>query len=142
MGEDGKMMQSAVLQGHIRLKFSDHGYNKGVSPILSTFLSIDSMRPVRISMTLLKVVAIAEEHHTKKLQFQITLEWKENRATYHNLKKQLYLNALSEENINRLCGLRQRRSARNTQSVSEEGGIFERSGFEVSLCLPTGEVPI
>ena len=66
------------------------------------------MRPVRISMTLLKVVDIEEEHHTKKLQFQITLEWKENRATYHNLKKQLYLNALSEENINRLCGLRQR----------------------------------
>ena len=43
------------------------------------------MRPVRISITLLKVVDIEEEHHTKKLQFQITLEWKENRATYHNL---------------------------------------------------------
>ena len=30
-------------------------------------------------------------------QFQISLEWKENRATYHNLKTNMYLNALSTE---------------------------------------------
>ena len=36
------------------------------------------------------------------LQFQITLEWKENRATYHNLKKEPYLNALSSDDINKL----------------------------------------
>ena len=124
----------------------DHGYNKRVSPILSTIFSGDSLRPVpvRISMTLLKVVEIEEEDHTNKLQFQIILEWKENRATYHNLKKQLYLNALSEEDINRLwlplvvyTNTDQQETTRlgenwewqSKVSVRREGN-FERSGFE------------
>ena len=86
------------------------GYKKRIPPITSKGLSDDLVvrAPVKISLALYKVVAIEEEDHSIELQFQITLEWKENRATYHNLKKQLYLNALSEENINRLCGLRQR----------------------------------
>ena len=53
-------------------------------------------------MTLFKVVAIEEEDHSIQLQFQINLEWKENRATYHNLKYQTYLNALSQDEINTL----------------------------------------
>merc|ERR1719239_1536174 len=96
-------------------------------------------------MTLLKVVAIQEEDHTNKLQFQITLEWKENRATYHNLKKQLYLNALSEDDINRLwlplvvyTNTDQQETTRlgenwewkTTVSVRREGN-YERSGSGV-----------
>ena len=46
-------------------------------------------------MTLLKVVDIKEEDYSIELQIQITLEWKEIRATYHNLKPETYLNALS-----------------------------------------------
>ena len=57
---------------------------------------------VRVSLTLYKVVAIAEEDHSIELQFQIMLEWKENRAAYQNLKNESYLNALSMEEINRL----------------------------------------
>ena len=48
------------------------------------------------------MVSIEEEDHSIGLQFQITLEWKENRATYHNLKSDMYLNALSSEDINKL----------------------------------------
>merc|ERR1712218_264468 len=58
--------------------------------------------PVNISLLLYKVVAIEEEDHSIELQFQITLVWKENRATYHNLKKKTSLNALSSDDINRL----------------------------------------
>ena len=47
-------------------------------------------------------MAIHEEDHSISLQFQITLEWREKRATYHNLKKESYLNALSFEEINKL----------------------------------------
>ena len=43
-----------------------------------------------------------EEDHSIELQFHITLEWKEIRATFHNLKKEDYLNALSSEDIDRL----------------------------------------
>ena len=57
---------------------------------------------VHVSMTLIKVVAINEEGNSMELQFQITLEWKENRATYHNLKSESYLNALSKDEINSL----------------------------------------
>ena len=57
---------------------------------------------VRVSLDLLKVVAIHEEDHSISLQFQTNLEWKENRAIYHNLKKESYLNALSFEDINKL----------------------------------------
>ena len=48
------------------------------------------------------MVAIEEEGHSMEVQFQITLEWKENRATYGNLKMESYLNALSMEDINKL----------------------------------------
>ena len=37
-----------------------------------------------------------------ELQFQINLEWKENRATYYNLKNESYLNTLSQDEINLL----------------------------------------
>ena len=57
---------------------------------------------VKVSLTLFKVVAIEEEDHSIELQFQIKLEWKENRATYYNLKSESYLNALSKDEINSL----------------------------------------
>ena len=80
------------------------GYKKRVPPITSAGLLDNSVLPVpvRVSLTLFKVVAIHEEDHSISLQFQITLEWRENRATYHNLKKESYLNALSFEEINKL----------------------------------------
>ena len=79
-------------------------YNRRIPPIRPKILSGDSFDPVevRISLTLLKVVAIEEEDHSIDLQFQITLDWKENRAIYHNLKTNMYLNALSSEDIQEL----------------------------------------
>ena len=80
------------------------GYNQRVPPIGPTSQDDDSVTPVpvEISLVLLKVVAIEEEDHSIELQFQITLEWKENRATYHNLKRKSYMNAFSLEDINKL----------------------------------------
>ena len=85
----------------------DEGYDKRVPPMISASLldrhsGIRSPVPVRVSLTLLKVVAIEEEDHAIELQFQITLQWKENRATYYNLKKESYLNVLSYEDIKML----------------------------------------
>ena len=80
------------------------GYNQRVPPIGITGRKVKSLLPVqvRVSLILYKVVAIAEEDHSIELQFQIMLEWKENRAVYQNLKNESYLNALSMEEINRL----------------------------------------
>ena len=82
----------------------EYGYNKRVPPIALTSQDDEHVTPVpvRISLALLKVVAVVEEYHYIELQFQITLEWKENRAVYHNLKTKSYLNALPLEDINRL----------------------------------------
>ena len=79
----------------------DFGYNKRVPPINMARNSLIPVK-VKVSLTLLKVVSIVEEDHSIELQFQITLQWKENRATYHNLKTNMYLNALSSEDINKI----------------------------------------
>ena len=105
------------------------------------------MKPVEVnvSLTLFKVVAIEEEDHSIELQFQINLEWKENRATYNNLKSESYLNALSQDEINLLwlplvvyLSTDQQQTTRlgenwewsTSVNVNREGN-FTRSGHEV-----------
>ena len=43
-----------------------------------------------------------EEHHAIKLQFKITLEWRDNRVTFNNLKKKTSLNALVKKDYDKL----------------------------------------
>ena len=47
----------------------------------------------------MKVVEIEEVDHSIHLQFQISLQWKENRAKYQNLKRETSLNSLTDEDI-------------------------------------------
>ena len=79
-----------------------NNYNKNVPPIGKRGAADDSAAPVRvqISITLMKVVEIEEVDHSIHLQFQISLQWKEPRATYQNLKKDTTLNALSTSDKN------------------------------------------
>ena len=62
----------------------------------------ESHQLAKMKMTLLKVVDIKEEDYSIELEIQINLQWKEVRATYHNLKTKTYLNALSEDEIKNL----------------------------------------
>ena len=50
----------------------------------------------------MKVVEIEEVDHSIHLQFQISLKWKEPRATYQNLKKGTTLNALTVSDKNNI----------------------------------------
>ena len=50
----------------------------------------------------MKVVEIEEVDHSIHLQFQISLDWKENRVTYKNLKDKSSLNALTDYDISKL----------------------------------------
>ena len=45
--------------------------------------------PVSVSVVLMKFVHIDEEEHSIEFQFEIVLEWTDNRVTFHNLKKVL-----------------------------------------------------
>ena len=82
----------------------EEGYNKRVPPVGKVEKNIEEVIPVavNVSLTLIKVVAIREEDHSIELQFEITLEWRDPRATYYNLKPQTYLNALSRDEMDKL----------------------------------------
>ena len=87
-----------------RILFLEEGYNKRVPPISATEDNRKELTPVNVnvSLTLFKVVSMAEEEHSIELEFEIGLEWKENRATYQNLKFKQALNALSQADVERL----------------------------------------
>ena len=75
-------------------------YNKNVPPVVSKEDGTKVL--IGVSIDLLKLVDIKEENHAIEIQFSITLKWKENRAIYHNLKKEKTLNALTNNDIARL----------------------------------------
>ena len=75
----------------------EDGYNMEVPPI-------DSKDPVDVSVSidLLKLVHIEEEDYSIEIQFEITLKWKEKRATYQNVKEMDSLNTLTKKDIDTL----------------------------------------
>ena len=79
-------------------------YNKKVPPVTTVTKTNFTMVavPVHISIVLMKIVAMEETQHSIDFQFGIILEWKDNRAVYHNLKEKTSLNALTEGEIVRL----------------------------------------
>merc|ERR550532_45630 len=86
------------------LLWLEDGYNKRVPPITTTSKTNHTIVavPVNVSMVLMKFVHIDEEEHSIEFQYEIILEWADNRVTFHNLKKENSLNALTAEDINRL----------------------------------------
>ena len=77
-------------------------YNKNVPPIVPTIGNNFNKTEVWISINLQKIVSMEEVQHKIDLQFEISLQWKENRAQYHNLKTKRSLNALTDAEINTL----------------------------------------
>ena len=55
-----------------------------------------------VSTELLRLVDINEADYSIEIQFEISLLWKDNRATFHNLKLSDSLNALTQEDIEQL----------------------------------------
>ena len=79
----------------------EDGYNKRIPPITT---SGSTMIPVTcdVSIVLSKVVHIDEEDHAIEFQFEILLEWNENRVSYHNLKQDMSLNTLNDTEMKRI----------------------------------------
>ena len=82
----------------------EESYNKIVPPITTVSDTNFTVVPVdvNISLNLLKIVEMEEEKNKINFQFQITLEWRDTRITYHNLKNKASLNALTEKEIKTL----------------------------------------
>ena len=77
------------------------GYNKVVSPFKRMSFLNETLVPVSInvSLKLLKMVEIDERDNSIDLQFEIILEWRDSRIAYNNLKKDIFFNALTEDEI-------------------------------------------
>ena len=76
----------------------EEGYNKRVPPIHDAHKNLN----VSVAIELLKLVDINEEDYSIEIQFEISLMWMDNRAIFHNLKQSDSLNALSQEDIEKL----------------------------------------
>ena len=82
--------------------FKDN-YNNKVPPF-TVNPEDGSMIPVKVkvSTSLMNVLAISEFSHIIDLKLGITLKWYENRVFYHNLKIEEALNVLSDREV-RIC---------------------------------------
>ena len=99
---------------------------------------------VNTSIDIFKLVDIKEEDYSIEIQFRITMLWKENRATYQNLKLNDSLNALTQNDIDKLWlpkviyeNTDQKETTRlgvdwewETNVEVKRGGNFTRSGLE------------
>ena len=85
-----------------RLISLKNNYNKNIPPIGSAKDGGMIPAKVSISIILMKIVEIEEIDHAIHFQFQIILNWRENRVKFHNLKEKVSLNALSENDIENL----------------------------------------
>ena len=121
----------------------EKNYNKRIPPI-STTKGVLNPAQVDLSITLERVVSILEEEHAIELQFEIILDWQENRATYKNIKSKASLNALSDQEKEDLwlplviyANTDQKQSTRlgtiwewKTSVIVQRQGNFTRSGLE------------
>ena len=90
---DEKRCDILVLEG---------GYNMNIPPIARGKHGEKIAVNVSTSIDVFKLVDIDEEDYSIHIQFQITMEWRENRATYQNLKFDNSLNALIQLDIEQL----------------------------------------
>ena len=132
---DEKGCQLIIIEGD---------YNKNIPPIKRTVDGGSVPAEVKILITLMKVVEIEEVDHSIHLQFQINMQWAENRVKYQNLKDKVSLNALSERDIKYLwlprivyANTDQEDTTRLgmewewvTQVSVVKEGLFTRSGLE------------
>ena len=77
----------------------ESNYNKNIPPIGRSSEGGSVPADVGVSLTLMKVVEIEERDHSVHLQFEINLQWRENRVKYQNLKEETSLNALNMEDV-------------------------------------------
>ena len=87
-----------------KLLVFQHGYNKKVPPLVTNGKKTTEkeLLPVKVSLTLQKVVAIEEGDYSISFKFKINLIWRENRVTYQNLKTDSTNNMLTQEEYNML----------------------------------------
>ena len=87
-------------EDNCKLIVFENNYNNKVPPF-SVNSKDGSLVPVKVkvSTSLMKVLAISEFSHTINLKLGITLKWYDNRVLYHNLKTEEALNVISDDEV-------------------------------------------
>ena len=96
------------------------GYHKKIPPG-----SPEDPLNVTVSVDLLRLVDINEEDYSIDIQFEISLKWKDERLRFHNLKQRETLNALAEEDVEKLWlpkVIFENTDQRDTTRLGEYGG--------------------
>ena len=85
-------------ENNCKLIVFEDNYNSKVPPftINKTDKSVVPVK-VKVSTSLMNVLAISEFSHTIGLKLGITLKWYESRVVFHNLKTKEALNTLTDE---------------------------------------------
>ena len=85
-------------ENNCKLIVFEDNYNNKVPPftINKTDKSLVPVK-VKVSTSLMNVLAISEFSHTIDLKLGITLKWYESRVVFHNLKTKEALNTLTDE---------------------------------------------
>ena len=97
---------------------------------------------VNVTITLLDILATREAENEIDLKFMTTIQWFENRASYHNLKKKSSLNTIRMQDIENIWvpNLIYRNNKENADTRSALGkskvninrrGDFTRSGLDI-----------
>ena len=110
----------------------EDGYNKNVVPV-PIVLDHSKRGPVNVSVSLdlLKLVNIDEPSYSIEIQFEIVLQWKENRATFQNLKPNTSLNALTQKDIEKLWLPKVIYENTNQKETTRLGTIWEWETYVV-----------
>jgi hypothetical protein len=109
-GQCVAMYQRCDKVGHCRDQSDEEGcrtlvigdrYDRNVAPFGSNANSIEPI-DVNISVVLIDIENIDEEKNEFKVKYMVSLEWYENRVTFHNLKTSMKMNVLTEDDVERL----------------------------------------
>ena len=74
-------------------------YSKQVPPVVIDENGKIISAFVTISASVLDIINIAEEDNKIVIKSRIILQWKDERVSYQNIKKKVYLNALKQYEI-------------------------------------------
>ena len=77
-------------------------YSKQVPPVVIDENGKIISAIVTVSASVLDIINIAEDDNKIVIKFRIILQWKDERVSYQNIKKKVYLNALKQYEIERL----------------------------------------
>ena len=85
-----------------KILISGESYSNQVPPVFIDKEDMIIPALITVSISVLDIIKIAEDHNKIVIKFRIILTWKDGRLTFQNIKEELYLNTLKHNEIEEL----------------------------------------